>query len=360
MAQGGGGAGSKTEKATPKRRKDERKKGNVFQSKDVVNAFSVLVVFLVLKLIFPYMYHYLSNFLTRYIGYISSSSAMTTTFANQIFREAAIGFFLLAGPVLLAAMLIGTLASGVQTRFIFSRETIKFKFSYINPLSGLKRLFSLRSAVELLKSLLKTAVIAFVLYTEYREIFKTGMSLIYMDVSAAVVLVLNAIIDIVFKLSVAFFIIAAADYLYQWWDHEKKMKMTKQEIKEEYKTTEGDPQIKSKIREMQRRRSRSRMMQQVPKADVIVRNPTHYAIALKYDLDKNAAPLVVAKGQGYVALRIIDIAQEHEIPMTENPPLAQALYREVEVGREIPPEYYSALAEILAWVYSLKKDVKRH
>ena len=207
--------------------------------------------------------------------------------------------------------------------------------------------------------MLKLVVIGAVFYSEFSVVYQSSINLMYKDVTTAIVEILTAIFNIVLKLCIAFVVIAAFDFLYQWWDHERNIKMTKQEIKEEYKHTEGDPQIKGRIKEMQRKMSNQRMMQEVPKADVVVRNPTHFAVALKYDIDKNRAPVVVAKGQDYVAFKIIDIAKANDVPMIENKPLARALYKEVEIGREIPSEHYSAMAEILAWVYSLKKkDVR--
>ena len=190
------------------------------------------------------------------------------------------------------------------------------------------------------------------------NIAKYFTKLMFEDIFDAVIFIMNSIMDIVIQLSMVFILIAAFDYLYQWWEYERNIKMSKQEIKEEYKQMEGDPQIKGQIKERQRKISMQRMMQQVPTADVIVRNPTHFAVALKYDIEKNSAPIVVAKGQDYMALKIIEIAEQNKIPMTENVQLARALYKSVEVNREIPEEYYVILAEIMAWVYSLKKEVR--
>ena len=267
-----------------------------------------------------------------------------------------IALILTAGPVMLVAMAIGIITSGIQTKFIFSYENMKMKFSRLSPIKGIKNLLSVRSVVELIKSLLKVSIIGYVLYGGVKGIVNDAMQLMYIDISEAVAFILNSIMDIVIKVGGVFLCIAAADYLYQWWEYEKNIKMTKQEIKEEYKQIEGDPQVKSKIKEVQRKMAMGRMMQQVPKADVVVRNPTHFAVALKYIQGKSSAPIVIAKGQDDVALRIIAKAEEHSVPITENRPLARALYENVEIGYEIPPDYYSAIAEILAWVYSLKKE----
>lgn len=347
---------SKTEKATPKRRKDERKKGNIFQSKDVINAASILLIFFTLKIWFPYIYKYLAIFLYQIINDIQYFDILTTTTVMSLLKPAVILLLITAGPVMLVAMAVGIIAAGAQTRFLFSYESMKIKFSRLSPLKGVKRLFSLRSLVELIKSMLKIVIIAYILYTGIRDIVDQAMQLMYVDIIEAVGFILNAILLVAVKVAVVFLGIALFDYLYQRWDYEKNIKMTKHEIKEEYKHTEGDPLIKGKIKDTQRKISMQRMMQQVLSADVVVRNPTHYAIALKYNAEKSAAPVVVAKGQDYVALRIIAEAEKYAVPITENRSLARALYENVELNREIPPEYYSALAEILAWVYSLKQE----
>nr|WP_319488395.1 flagellar biosynthesis protein FlhB [uncultured Caproiciproducens sp.] len=349
---------SKTEQATPKKREDERKKGNIFQSSDVISALSILSLFIILKMAIPFMYHYLSSFLSKYIAYMKTVQALTAEFAMDVTKDAIIALFLLAGPVMLTSIAVGIIATGVQTKFKISKENLKIKFSRISPFQGMKRLFSLRSITELIKAMLKISVIFYILYSSFMNIAKYFTKLMFEDVFGAVVFILNSIMDIVIQLSLVFILIAAFDYLYQWWEYERNIKMSKQEIKEEYKQMEGDPQIKAKIKERQRKISMQRMMQQVPTADVIVRNPTHFAVALKYDIEKNGAPIVVAKGQDYMALKIIEIAEQNKIPMTENVQLARALYKSVDVNREIPEEYYLVLAEIMAWVYSLKKEMR--
>jgi flagellar biosynthetic protein FlhB len=346
---------SKTEKATPKKREDERKKGNIFQSSDVISALSILALFYTLKILFPFFYKYMSNLIIKYIGYIKTVNTFTTAFAMDVIKDALLAILLLAGPMLLVSVAVGIVATGIQTKFKISKENLKFKFSRLSPLQGIKKMFSLRSITELIKAMLKISVIGYILYSAFLRISKNFTRLMFEDILSAVYFILNSIMDIVFQLSIAFFAIAAFDYFYQWWEHERNLKMSKQEIKEEYKQMEGDPQIKGQIRDRQRKMATQRMMQQVPTADVIIRNPTHFAVALQYDIEKNSAPIVVAKGQDYTALKIIEIAEQHHIPMTENKPLARALYSTVEINREIPPEYYLILAEIMAWVYSTKK-----
>jgi len=349
---------SKTEKATPKKREDEQKKGNIFQSSDVISALSILALFYTLKIIFPFLYQHMSGVIIKYIGYMKTVNTLSTAFAMSVAKDVLIAVLLLAGPVMLVSIAVGIIATGMQTRFKISKENLKIKFSRLSPLQGIKKMISLRSVTELIKAMLKISVIGYILYSAFLNISKSFTKLMFEDIFGAVSFILNSIMDIVIQLSLAFILIAAFDYLYQWWEYERNIKMSKQEIKEEYKQLEGDPQIKGQIRDRQRKMATQRMMQQVPTADVIIRNPTHFAVALKYDIEKNSAPIVVAKGQDYTALKIIEIAEQHHIPMTENRPLARALYSTVEINREIPQEYYLILAEIMAWVYSTKKENK--
>lgn len=346
----------KTEKATPKKREDERKKGNIFQSADVVSSVSILLIFILLKITFPYIYRYLSDFFIRYISYTGSKSDLSQIAAMDILRDAWIAILLVCSPVLIAALVAAVIATGVQTKFKFSGEKIKFKLSNVNPLQGIKKLFSIRSVAELLKSIVKTAAIGYVMYLQLRKICTSAVSMMYGDVFQSTVNMLNALMDMVLQMTLVFIAIAAADYLYQWWDYEKNIRMTKQETKEEFKQLEGNPEIKGRIRQVQRSISGRRMMQQVPEADVVIRNPTHFAVALRYHAEEDSAPIVVAKGQDYLALKIISIAEEYHIPMKEDRPLARALYAAVEVNDQIPQEFYQALAEVMAWVYRLKQE----
>lgn len=352
-------ASEKTEKATPKKREDERKKGNIFQSADTVSAFSVLAVFTALRVAMPYLYRSVSDFMTGCISTIGTQDTLNQTYALDMNRQLWVQIILLSAPVLLASVAAAVLVTGVQTRFKFSGEKIKFKLSNISPLQGFKRLFSLRSLIEVFKAMIKTSIIGYIIYLKIRDIAVQCTGMMDAGILQSTAAVLNDLMDLVIQISIVLLALAAADYFYQWWEYERNIKMTKQEVKEEYKQLEGNPEIKGRIRQMQRDMSRRRMMQQVPTADVVVRNPTHFAVALRYDPDHNAAPVVVAKGQDLIALRIVQIAQENDIPMKEDKPLARALYATVNVGSEIPPEFYSALAVIMAWVFQLKKEMKR-
>lgn len=262
-----------------------------------------------------------------------------------------------AGPMLILSILVSVIVTGVQTKFVFSSEALKPTLSKMNPLNGFKKFFSLRSVVELLKSLLKTAVIIVVIYNKIKDEIPNLAKLFDMEVSSALVYLCSTVFDIIISVCIAFFFIAAADYLYQRWQYTKDLRMTKQEVKEEYKQTEGDPKIKGKIKQKQQQMAMARMMQEVPKADVIIRNPTHFAVAIRYDREKDLAPVVIAKGQDNIAMKIIEIATEHNIAMKEDRPLARALYDEVELGKIIPPVFYEEVAAVLAWVYQLEGKV---
>lgn len=346
----------KTEQATPKKREDERKKGNIFQSQDVVSSLSILVIFSVLKLVFPYAYQYFCNFTIHFITCIKSVNHLSISTAKDLLYNAGAVVLLLSAPALVTSVVVAVVATGMQTRFKFSHESIKFKLSNISPIQGFAKLFTLRSAIEVLKAMLKTAVCIYIIYQQILKISGRCVAMMYSDIYSSSAAVMNDIMDLVMQLCLVFMGLSALDYLYQWWEYERKIKMTKQEVKEEFKQMEGDPEVKGRIRQLQRRMARQRMMQQVPTADVVVKNPTHFAVALRYKADKDSAPVVVAKGQDYVALKIIEIAQRHNIPTKEDRPLARALYASVEVGREIPSEFYQALAEVMAWVYRLKQE----
>lgn len=260
------------------------------------------------------------------------------------------------GPPLFATAALAVAATLLQTRFLVSGELIRPKFSKINPLEGFKRLFSLKSVIEALKGILKIVLLLAIIYSNLKKLMLDSARYPFTDITAATGHMLDACGTMMFQIIIAFIILAAADYLYQWWDFERQMRMSKQEIKEEYKQTEGDPQIKGKIKELQRRRAQTRMMQQVPQADVVIKNPTHYAVALRYKPEQDNAPVVLAMGQDSLALRIIKEAEDHRIAVVENVPLARALYAQSELNREIPPELYNAVAEVLVFIFKLDEN----
>lgn len=350
----------KTEKATAKKRRDERKKGNIFQSKDITIIASLIISFYVLKAWMPNIYKFLSDAFIEYFGLAATTLEIESQFTINLFTNVAITIISIISILVIAIMVSAIVATGAQTRFHISREGFKFKFSKLNPLSGIKKLFSLRSFIEVLKNIIKIIVIGTVVYSVIIKNIQFIPKLMYLDIFSAVKFVFEVIMDVVNSVIIYFLAISIVDFIYQWWEYEKNIKMSKQEVKDEFKNTEGNPEIKGKIRQIQRKVSMSRMMQQVPSADVIIRNPTHFAVAIKYSEDSNRAPLVVAKGQDRVALNIIKLAEESKVLIMENKPLARALYSTVEVNQEIPVEFYEPIAEILAWVYNInRKDLNK-
>lgn len=347
---------SKTEKATPKRRRDERKKGHVAVSKDVVMVISLLGIFLMLRVLFPLMYRTLRDYMIKYLS-LAPGAETISDYTVSIFWDTVGAVARSALPILIIAVVLAVLGTGVQTRFIFTKSNLVPKFSKLSPLRGIKNMVSLKSLMELIKNIIKIVILALILYQIIKGDLRAVSRTIDMDLKESSVYVLNAIMDMIIKVSIVFLAIAAFDYFYQWWDYERQIKMSKQEIKEEFKQTEGNPEIKGRIRGLQRERARSRMMQAVPTADVIVRNPTHYAVALRYDIEKDNAPVLVAKGVDELALRIVAVGEENGVYVLENKPLARGIYASTQVGREIPAEYYGVVAEILVYVYRLNNKI---
>ena len=299
---------------------------------------------------------------TRFIQYCMSEAILADmTFQEvlqELLRQSGVVLALTVGIFTLAVIITSVAATFAQTGMLVSAEPLKPKFSKINPLQGFKRLFSLRSVIETVKGVLKIIVLLWIVYNNLMELIEQNHKYLYTDLSSSIEHTYDSILKMVFQIIIAFTAVAAADYLYQWWDYEQQLRMSKQEIKEEYKQTEGDPQIKGKIKERQQQMARSRMMQQVPQADVVIKNPTHYAVALRYHPDTDNAPVVLAMGQDELALRIIKVAEENKVAVVENIPLARALYAGAELGREIPPEFYSAVAEVLVYIFRLNNDTR--
>lgn len=350
---------SKTEKATPKKRRDERKKGNVFFSNDAVSVAVLLASFFVLKLTATPMVQQIYRFLQYAMGLVAGAAhtGLQDNLSGLVL-EMLKTFLLAAGPLLATTAVVAVAATFFQTKLLVSGEALKPKFSRINPLQGIKRLFSLRSVIEALKGILKITVLLFLIYQFLVGIVDTFTKYLHTDLAVACAHLVDEGFQMVMQIAIAFVVLAGADVFYQWWDYERQLRMSKQEIKEEYKQMEGDPQVKGKIKEVQRRMAQSRMMQQVPKADVVIRNPTHFAVALRYHSETDGAPIVLAKGQDELAGRIVRKAEEHHIAIIENVPLARALYATAELNREIPPELYNAVAEVLVYLYRMDEKLK--
>ncbi len=350
-------AGEKTEKATPKKRQDERRKGRVAKSQDINTAILLALCFFALfifggKMLETMLMFYVEAF-TNFIHW-----DVTPDTVQNVFNGATLEAAKVIAPIMLVAIIAGFSSNLIQTRgFLISSEPLKFDLKRIDPIQGAKRIFSIRALVELLKSFLKITVVGVITFAVIWYFKDEVLMLVFKNAESAIMLFGRVAIVMGFAATIALLFLAVLDYLYQRYDFEKNIRMSKQDIKDEFKNIEGDPLIKSKIKERQRLIATRRMMAEVPEADVVITNPTHYAVALKYDEEKASAPLVVAKGVNHVARRIREIAEEHDIVTVENKPLARSLYQMVEIGEEIPEEFYQAVAEVLAYVYQLENKV---
>lgn len=346
-------AGEKTEPATPKKRRDVRKKGQVFKSQDLLVAATTLVGFGLLP-------KFLEFIRDRAVAYMRTSLTtslngdFTVEFVSQLLRSGILEIALYSIPFMCAIGLMGIAVNLLQVGFLNVPELIKPKFERINPLEGFKRIFSKKALANLVKAILKVVVVGYVIYGALSKSATKVVSLGQISLPDAFVMIIEMISYVGVRIGFLLLFIGLIDYFYQWWEFEKSIRMSKQEIKDEYKQLEGDPLVRSRIRSRQRQIAQSRMMQAVPSADVIITNPTHVAVALSYEPEKGA-PEVLAKGRGLLAQKIKDIARENDVPIVEKPELARAIYHSAEVGQFIPPELYKAVAEVLAFVYRLKR-----
>lgn len=343
----------KTEPATPKRRQEARKKGEVAKSRElssvaVLSAGVIYLYFATTRMTFSLGHIIERTFLS--IPQLKLSDIKLLEKATQLLVD----FLWLVLPMMLVLFVVALLANFLQTGLIWSVEPLAPKASKIDPIKGLKRIFAKRSLVELGKSIFKLIIVGWAAFSTIKEDFSRLLPLLYQEKIQIISLLGETSFKVIVRCCWVIAILAILDYFYQKWEFEQKLKMTKQEVKEEFKQTEGDPMVKGKIRSAQREMARRRMMEEVPKADVVITNPTHFSVALKYDAAKMASPKIVAKGANRIAFRIREVATENGIPIVENKPLAQNLYK-LELGDEIPSEFYQAVAEVLAYVYSLKK-----
>jgi flagellar biosynthetic protein FlhB len=348
--------GEKTEPATPKRRHEMRQKGQIPKSRELTTALILLISFWSLRLLSGYISKDVVATMRNYLSFPKDIDAVFThTNITKLFMQLMLTLGKVIAPILLIIALVAIIVNYLQVGVIFTTKPLIPSFNKMNPVEGFKRLFSKTAFVEFLKSVLKIGIIGFVVYDYLSDNIKIVPELLNMNMESTVVFIGNTVINIGIRAAVVLLILSLFDYGYQIWDYEKSIRMSKQEIKDEYKNIEGNPQIKSKIREKQRQLALRRMMAEVPNADVIITNPTHYAVAVKYDASAADAPLVIAKGKDLIAQKIKDTAKQNKVPIVENKPLAQALYKSVEIGNKIPSELYKAVAEVLAFVYSLRE-----
>ncbi len=354
-----GQGGEKTEEPTSKKLEDARKEGQVAKSREIANGLGILALFLVLQLWVGSMgNHFLELFHVIYdeipdtvnlIGNPVPQQAM-----SNLFQHSLILIIKIVLPVFLVGFVVAFVSDYVQVKWKPTTKPLKPKFSKLNPVSGFKKIISMNSFVELIKSLGKIGIIAYVTYSFLKDKGEQLYLLYNLELMPAVILIGDTVIGLGIRIAAVYMILAMADFAYQKYKFHKDMKMTKQEVKEEYKNQEGNPEIKGKIRQRMREVSQRRMMQSLPQADVVITNPTHYAVAIKYDPDESPAPIVLAKGEDFLAQKIKEVARENDIEIVENKPLARMLYANVEIGAQIPPELYQAVAEVLAFVYHAK------
>lgn len=350
-----GPGGEKTEPATSKKLNDIRKEGQVAKSKELITAVSLMSLFIILKIYLSKLGTGLIDVYTQVYNSISkvvddSYNGLPIRTAGFVMQQVIIDMIKLVIPILLVAIVIAILGNMLQQKWMVTAKPLQPKFSKISPISGFKRMFSVRQLVELIKSIAMISIIMIVVYNTVKS--KMNILLTFYDVglNTALSTIGSIIIDLGIKISAVFLIVGFADLFYQRIKFKNDNMMTKQEIKDEFKNTEGDPQVKGQIKRRMQEVSRRRMMQQLPEADVVITNPTHFAVALKYEPDAGKAPVVIAKGADYLAFQIKDKAKEYNIAIVENKPLARILYHNIDIGMEIPPELYQAVAEILAVV----------
>lgn len=357
-----GPGGEKTEEPTQKKLEDARKEGQVAKSKEVTSAFEMLAAFIMLRFLVEYMgtvfvgnmfhlYSQIPEYVKLYEGHIQ-----TQTF-QMLFSSSLLTILRIIAPFLIVGFLVAFITNILQVKWKITSKPLQPKFNKLNPVNGFKRIFSANSLVELLKSLLKLTLIGYVVYDYLKKNMPPIYQLYDVSLNQGIAQVGTLVINLGIRIALFYMLIAAADFAYQKVKFKTDMKMTKQEVKDEYKNQEGDPQIKGKQRQRMMEASRRRMMQQLPEADVVITNPTHFAVAIKYEPEVYDAPYVVAKGADYLAQKIKDVAKENHIEIVENKPLARMLYANVDVGSVVPPELYQAVAEVLAFVYHLQGKV---
>ncbi|OCL27101.1 flagellar biosynthesis protein FlhB [Orenia metallireducens] len=349
-------SGEKTEKATPKKRSEARKEGQVAKSKELSSAFTLLFSFLMLSFWFKYMLHEIITFTNKiFMNYFEMELSINNF--HTLLIEVIVFIAKIVAPLLLVSALVGVAVSYIQVGFLYTPKVLIPKFSKLNPLKGIKQImFSKRSLVELIKSIMKITIVVSIAYSTIKKVAGKFSMLTNSSWASSLNLIGDTAYSLATKISAVFIILGIADFMYQKWQHEEDLKMSKQEVKQERENAEGKPEVKSKRRQKQQEMAMSRMMQDIPDASVVITNPTHFAVAIKFEMDEMDVPIVVAKGQDELALRIKEVAKENNVEIVEEKPLARALYRLVDVGEEIPLDLYQAVAEVLAYVYQLDQE----
>ncbi|MFA5928896.1 MAG: flagellar biosynthesis protein FlhB [Candidatus Margulisiibacteriota bacterium] len=348
-------SGDKTEEPTPHKLAESRKKGQIAKSKEITSALLYIASYMALRSfgeqIWFNLVHF-SNFIFRQIPNVDNIQGLAV---QEIFLQALIVFLVSVGPLFGVVFILAILIEFFQTGGLVAGEALTPKLEKINPMEGFKRMFGMKGFVMLIINLVKIGIVVWITGSVLIDLYPVIITTMNNNLWLTMMFTGDSIYKIAMRISMFYVFVAAFDFFYQRFEFLKGMKMSKKEIKEEYKRLEGDPQVKRRMRQMQQDMSRSRMMGNVPKSDVVVTNPTHYAVAIKYDTKNMRAPVVLAKGQLLHAQKIREIAEANYIPIVENASLARGLFKVTEVGQEIPYELYKAVAEVLAFVYNLKK-----
>ncbi len=345
----------KSEAATPKRRQEARRRGQVAKSTDLSNILVLMGILMALS----GMVNVSSHAVTLYFASVFQHLDVIELSPQRVIAQSGLAILTLfkaMAPLFAVTMTLGVLVNIAQTGPLWATESLRPDFNRLNPLSGLKRFGSARTFVELAKSTFKIGLVGWIAYATIRTSYPQLLLMTRMEAVQGVGIVGEVVLRVAFRVVGTLLVIAALDYGFQRYSFEKSIRMTKEEVKQEHKQTEGNPQFKSRVRARQRELAKKRMMADVPAADVIITNPTHFAVALKYKADEHVAPRVVAKGQDLIAQKIRELGQSSDVPIVENPPLARALYKQVEIGREVPADLYEAVAEVLAFVYQINED----
>ena len=353
-------ASNRTEKPTPKRREDARKKGQIARRPELPTAIGFLAALLMLRMLSDQILQNITVFMTGTMLHASSSFTMTPVVATGLLMDALTRLAVLSLPIIAAVLIAGVASNFAQGGLTFTPEAFKPKGARFNPLKNLKNAIGVNGAVQFVKGLLVINVMVAVCYGTVKQAMGEAPALVGAPAPHIMMTVGDLLYRVGLRAGLVVLIVAVLDYAWGWYQHEKSLKMTKQEIKDEYRQQEGDPMVKGQRRRMARAMLQRHIAAEVPKADVVVTNPTHFAVALRYDRENHAAPVVVAKGADDMAKRIREIAQANNVPIVENPPLARSLYRTVEVGRAIPAELFRAVAELLAYVYRQRAGIANH
>lgn len=354
-----GPGGERTEEPTPRKLEDAREEGQVARSNELITSSTLLAMFLSLKVFLGYMNgHFVDAFRLVYNNIsIYAKEEFTTNVGQALLNEAGKTILKICLPLLVIGVIVSFTVVLFQVKWKVSGKLIQPKFDKLSIISGFKRMFSMDKIVQLIVSVVKVIIIAYIVYDTLIEEWDTLLLFYNLNLEQSIALIGQIVLDLGIKISLIFLIIGLADYIYQKIKFKSEMRMTKQELKDEMKNTEGDPQVKGKIKQRMREASQRRMMQDIPQADVVITNPTHFAVAIKYDRDKAEAPLLLAKGADHLAHKIKELAKDSGVEIVENKPLARMLYYNVDIGDEIPPELYQMTAEVLAYVYGLQNKI---